>query len=97
MKKMFTKLGLVLLVSLFTVKSLWAQVTVLNGSEETALRKAVRFTTQAQVKAMGRSVFFNRDGFWDKLQADLAAGTTEFDINLTIPTQSVAMPPTCNH
>ena len=27
-------------------------------------------------------LFFNRDGFWDKLQADLAAGSTAFDVNL---------------
>ncbi len=88
MKKMFTKHGLVLLVSLFAVKSLWAQVTVLGwpgGPEETALRKAVEVYNAGPGKSNGtvNLIFFNRDGFWDKLQADLAAGTTEFDINLT--------------
>ena len=81
MKKMFTKLGLVLLVSLFAVKSLWAQVTVLGwpgGPEETALRKAVEVYNAGPGKSNGTVslIFFNRDGFWDKLQADLAAGTT---------------------
>ena len=27
-------------------------------------------------------IFFNRDGFFDKLAADLGAGTTDFDVNL---------------
>ncbi len=27
-------------------------------------------------------LFFNREGFFDKLQADMAAGSTAFDINL---------------
>ena len=27
-------------------------------------------------------IFFSRDGFWEKLQADLAAGSDAFDANL---------------
>src|SRR5205823_3008671 len=27
-------------------------------------------------------LFFNREGFFDKLQADMAAGSTTFDVNL---------------
>ena len=65
-----------------------AEVTVLGwpgGPEETALRAvSTIYNDQA-----GRTdadkvklIFFNREGFWDKLQADLAAGTTEFDVNL---------------
>ena len=66
-----------------------AAVTVLGwpgGPEETALRatadiynKQPGLTADEQVKL----IFFNRDNFWDKLQADLAAGTAEFDVNLT--------------
>jgi multiple sugar transport system substrate-binding protein len=33
-------------------------------------------------------IFFSRDGFFDKLAADLAAGTTAFDVNL-IATYSI--------
>lgn len=65
-----------------------AQVTVLGwpgGPEETALRAVVeQYNSQADVAEENRVelLFFNRDGFFDKLQADLAAGTQEFDINL---------------
>jgi len=65
-----------------------AAVTVLGwpgGSEETALRAAVetynaRDTVSADDKV--ELLFFNRDGFYDKLQADMAAGSDAFDINL---------------
>ncbi|ATN37300.1 ABC transporter substrate-binding protein (plasmid) [Rhizobium sp. ACO-34A] len=71
-----------------------AEVTVLGwpgGSEETALRAAVdvynaRSETAAEDKV--ELLFFNRDGFYDKLQADLAAGSDAFDINL-IATYSI--------
>ncbi len=63
-----------------------AQVTVLGwpgGPEETALRAvAEMYNSQAADADKVELIFFNRDGFFDKLQADLAAGTQEFDINL---------------
>ncbi len=66
-----------------------AQVTVLGwpgGPEETALRAAAEAYNKQNASSPGdqiKLIFFNRDNFWDKLQADLAAGSTEFDVNLT--------------
>jgi multiple sugar transport system substrate-binding protein len=65
-----------------------AAVTVLGwpgGSEETALRAVVKdynalSTTTDDDKV--NLIFFNRDGFYDKLQTDMAAGSSAFDINL---------------
>ncbi|MFK0334705.1 extracellular solute-binding protein [Rhizobium sp. NPDC090275] len=71
-----------------------AEVTVLGwpgGSEETALRAAVETYNALPATAAEDKVdllFFNRDGFYDKLQADLAAGSDAFDINL-IATYSI--------
>lgn len=71
-----------------------AEVTVLGwpgGSEETALRAAVEVYNALPNTADTDKVellFFNRDGFYDKLQADLAAGSDAFDINL-IATYSI--------
>lgn len=63
-----------------------ATVTVLGwpgGSEETALRATVDLYNQSAADAdKVELLFFNRDGFYDKLQADMAAGTDAFDINL---------------
>ena len=65
-----------------------AAVTVLGwpgGSEETALRAAVETYNAKDTVAADDKVellFFNRDGFYDKLQADMAAGSDAFDINL---------------
>jgi multiple sugar transport system substrate-binding protein len=65
-----------------------ADVTVLGwpgGPEETALRAvAEAYNAKPDVPAENKVklIFFNRDGFWDKLQADLAAGSDAFDINL---------------
>ena len=65
-----------------------AAVTVLGwpgGPEETALRAAAEIYNGQEGLAEENRVellFFARDGFWDKLQADLAAGTTAFDLNL---------------
>jgi multiple sugar transport system substrate-binding protein len=65
-----------------------ATVTVLGwpgGTEETALRATVEAynakpdTSEADKVAL---LFFNREGFYDKLQADMAAGSDAFDINL---------------
>ncbi|PSJ57085.1 ABC transporter substrate-binding protein [Pseudaminobacter soli (ex Li et al. 2025)] len=66
----------------------FAKVTVLGwpgGPEETALRAAAdAYNAKADVSAENKVelLFFNRDGFWDKLQADLAAGSKAFDANL---------------
>ncbi|MDX0539265.1 extracellular solute-binding protein [Sinorhizobium medicae] len=71
-----------------------AEVTVLGwpgGSEETALRSAVETYNALPGTAEEDKVellFFNREGFYDKLQADLAAGSDAFDINL-IATYSI--------
>ncbi|WMT92766.1 extracellular solute-binding protein [Pelagibacterium sp. H642] len=65
-----------------------AAVTVLGwpgGPEETALRAVTEIYNNQEGLAEEDRVellFFARDGFWDKLQADLAAGTTAFDLNL---------------
>lgn len=65
-----------------------AGVTVLGwpgGSEETALRAAVTVYNALPTTAEDDKVdliFFNRDGFFDKLQTDMAAGTDAFDANL---------------
>jgi multiple sugar transport system substrate-binding protein len=65
-----------------------AEVTVLGwpgGPEETALRAAAEaYNARPEVADEDKVelLFFNRDGFWDKLQADLAAGSDAFDINL---------------
>ncbi|WP_413708526.1 extracellular solute-binding protein [Rhizobium sp. Rhizsp82] len=63
-----------------------ATVTVLGwpgGSEETALRATVEvYNKTASDADKVELLFFNRDGFFDKLQADMAAGSTAFDINL---------------
>ncbi len=66
----------------------FAKVTVLGwpgGPEEAALRAAAdTYNAKADVSDDNKIelLFFNRDGFWDKLQADLAAGSTAFDVNL---------------
>jgi multiple sugar transport system substrate-binding protein len=63
-----------------------AKVTVLGwpgGSEETALRATVEaYNKQAADDDKVELLFFNRDGFFDKLQADMAAGSDAFDANL---------------
>ena len=65
-----------------------AEVTVLGwpgGPEETALRAvADLYNARPDVTAADKVglIFFSRDGFWDKLQTDLAAGGGEFDVNL---------------
>lgn len=65
-----------------------ATVTVLGwpgGSEETALRAAVASYNARPETVENDKVellFFNREGFFDKLQADMAAGSDAFDANL---------------
>lgn len=68
------------------ISSALAEVTVLGwpgGPEEAALRKAAEaYNTKAAEADKVKLIFFNRDGFFDKLAADLAAGSKEFDVNL---------------
>ncbi len=65
-----------------------AEVTVLGwpgGPEETALRAVTEiYNAKEEVSEENKVelLFFSRDGFWDKLQADLAAGSDAFDVNL---------------
>ncbi|MEP3276847.1 MAG: extracellular solute-binding protein [Stappiaceae bacterium] len=65
-----------------------AEVTILGwpgGPEEKALRAAAEiYNAQADLDEANKVelIFFSRDGFFDKLQADLAAGTDAFDLNL---------------
>jgi multiple sugar transport system substrate-binding protein len=71
-----------------------AKVTVLGwpgGPEETALRAVAElYNSKPEVTEENRVelLFSSRDGFFDKLQVDLAAGTTAFDANL-IATYSI--------
>jgi multiple sugar transport system substrate-binding protein len=68
------------------ISSALADVTVLGwpgGPEEAALRKAAEaYNGSAADADKVKLIFFNRDGFFDKLAADLAAGSKEFDMNL---------------
>jgi len=63
-----------------------AKVVVLGwpgGSEETALRATTDLYNKTASDAdKVELLFFNRDGFFDKLQADMAAGSDAFDVNL---------------
>ncbi|MCZ8081360.1 MAG: extracellular solute-binding protein [Rhodobacteraceae bacterium] len=71
-----------------------AEVTVLGwpgGPEETALRAVTDIYNAKPDLAEENKVellFTSRDGFFDKLQVDLAAGSTAFDVNL-IATYSI--------
>ncbi|MEO1017843.1 MAG: extracellular solute-binding protein [Pseudomonadota bacterium] len=71
-----------------------AEVTVLGwpgGPEEAALRAAAEvYNSKSEVpdEEKVELLFFSRDGFWDKLQTDLAAGSSAFDANL-IATYSI--------
>ncbi len=82
-------------VSVACAASAPASVTVLGGPgggpEETALRAVIDvYNKKADVPADDKVdvIFSARDGYYDKLQADLAAGSDAFDINL-IATYSV--------
>jgi multiple sugar transport system substrate-binding protein len=63
-----------------------ADVTVLGwpgGPEEVALRKVAEvYNAKTDISDKVKLIFFSRDGFFDKLQADLAAGSKDFDVNL---------------
>ena len=72
----------------------YAEVTVLGwpgGPEEAALRAVTEiYNAKADVAPQKKVelLFTSRDGFFDKLQIDLAAGTKAFDVNL-IATYSI--------
>ncbi len=82
------RFGMAGLVLMAGAQSAWADVTVLGwpgGPEESALRAATDiYNAQESVTEQNKVdlIFFSRDGFFDKLQADLAAGTDAFDVNL---------------
>jgi multiple sugar transport system substrate-binding protein len=65
-----------------------SEVTVVGwpgGPEEAALRAVTEIYNAREDVADENKVdliFFSRDGFWEKLQADLAAGSDAFDANL---------------
>ncbi len=90
-KKLSHLVGGLILAGLGTAH---AAVTVLGwpgGPEETALRAAVKvYNERSELPANDKVelIFFSREGFFDKLQADLAAGTKAFDANL-IATYSI--------
>lgn len=81
-------------IGLALTTSAQAQVTVLGwpgGPEEEALRAAAEIYNARDDVAEEHQVellFTSRDGFFDKLQVDLAAGSTAFDVNL-IATYSI--------
>jgi len=85
-KSMRDMAAAVLLASVALPGMASASVTVLGwpgGSEETALRAAVEiYNKTASDTDKVELLFFNREGFFDKLQADMAAGSDAFDINL---------------
>ena len=86
--KLARALALGLLTTVAPIGASQAAVTVLGwpgGPEETALRAAAEIYNAKESVDEANKVevlFFARDGFWDKLQADLAAGTDAFDLNL---------------
>lgn len=81
-------LGAVAAAALCTATASNAEVTVLGwpgGPEEVALTAAAElYNSNPAVSEENKVklIFFSREGFFDKLQADLAAGTDAFDANL---------------
>ena len=86
--------GVAALSVLFLAGAAEAKVTVLGwpgGPEEAALRAVTDiYNAKPEVTADDKVelLFTSRDGFFDKLQVDLAAGSTSFDANL-IATYSI--------
>lgn len=76
------------LMALLAAAPAVAEVTVVGwpgGPEESALRAtATAYNAREGVAEEDQVelIFFSRDGFWEKLQADLAAGSDAFDANL---------------
>ena len=86
MTRLKTLLTSAALFAALGVTGAMAEVTVLGwpgGPEEAGLRKAAdAYNATATDADKVKLIFFNRDGFFDKLAADLAAGSTDFDVNL---------------
>jgi multiple sugar transport system substrate-binding protein len=86
MKRLTSLLASAAMFAALGISPVLAEVTVLGwpgGPEEAALRKAAEtYNATAADADKVKLIFFNRDGFFDKLAADLAAGSKEFDINL---------------
>lgn len=89
-----TLISMLALGAALSASSAGAEVTVLGwpgGPEEAALRAAAEAYNATEGLAEEDRVellFTTRDGFFDKLAADLAAGSTAFDANL-IATYSI--------
>ena len=66
-----------------------ADITILawpGGEPEKALRKVVTLYNETQGVKDGNSaetIYFSRQGFKEKMLADAAAGSTEFDLMVT--------------
>ncbi len=92
--KNYLRIGSTAIALFASATALQAQVTVLGwpgGPEEAALRAAAEiYNAKPEVTAENKVdlLFTSRDGFFDKLQVDLAAGSTAFDVNL-IATYSI--------
>ena len=80
--------GMACIAALLSTTAVQAEVTVLGwpgGPEEEALRAVTEIYNTRETVAESDQVellFFSRDGFFDKLQVDLAAGSDAFDVNL---------------
>lgn len=90
----YLRAGAAALALLASSTTIQAEVTVLGwpgGPEEAALRAVVEiYNAKADLVAENKAelLFTSREGFFDKLQVDLAAGSTAFDVNL-IATYSI--------
>jgi multiple sugar transport system substrate-binding protein len=90
----YLRAGAAALALLASSTVLQAEVTVLGwpgGPEEAALRAVTEvYNAKAGLAAENKVelLFTSREGFFDKLQVDLAAGSTAFDVNL-IATYSI--------
>lgn len=90
----YLRAGAAALALLASSTVLQAEVTVLGwpgGPEEAALRAVTEvYNAKADLAAENKVelLFTSREGFFDKLQVDLAAGSTAFDVNL-IATYSI--------
>lgn len=87
LKTKFLALGGALVASAMAASAAFADITILawpGGPEETALRKIVdNYNAQEGNDSKASLLFFSRDNFFDKMLADAAAGSTEFDVMLT--------------
>lgn len=91
MPKLFKWMKVVCVASLLLAQSFpvfAGEVTVLfwpGGPEAEGMIKQIKDFNETVGKEKGitaKVIFFNRDGFFDKMAIDLAAGTDKFDLNL---------------